>query len=75
MEEANVLSSDNVNQPASFHVPYFDEAGLKGEEVRVRESEGGWLPFPCDLPVGSCAPSISVNEEGEIRIIQQELAI
>lgn len=34
-----------------------------------------WLAFPIDAPVRPSSPAVPVNEEGEVGIMEEELAI
>ena len=53
----------------------FNEVGLECQDPRVRQGEALRLPFPVNSPIWSGSPSIAVDEERELRIIEQELAI
>lgn len=62
-------------QLTGFKVSNFNEARFKSKDVWIREGECCRVAFPSNSPVWSSSPSITVNEEGEIGIIEQELSV
>jgi len=74
MEPPDVLRRENVNQATALHMPYLDEARLKGQNVRVEYGECLRVTFPCDSPVGASAPAVAIDVEGVICVAKQELA-
>ena len=64
-----------MNTSARFHMANLDEAGFEGEDVRVRQGERLRLALPGDAPIGPGAPAVAVDEEGEVGVVEQELAV
>lgn len=75
MQHPKILGRDDVGERAGLDVADLDEAGLEGEDVRVRERERVRLPLPVDLPVRARAPAVPVHEEGEVGVVEQEVAV
>lgn len=75
MQHAHILARHDVNQLARLDVPDFDEAGLEGQDVGVAKGEGMWGAFPLDLPVGPCAPAVTVDEEAKVGVVEEKLAV
>lgn len=59
----------------SLKMAYLDETGLKGKDIWIRECKCAWIAFPGYPPIRSCAPPISIHEEREVAIVEQELAV
>jgi hypothetical protein len=74
VQPPDILRRDNVHKATTLHVSYFDEAGLKSKDVGVENGKRLWVAFPCDFPVWSCSPTVAVDEEGVVRVTEQELA-
>ena len=70
MKHANILPSHHMNQFARLNVSYLNEIRLKCQDVRIVECKGLWCSFPLDSPVLSGSPTISVDEEGEVGIVE-----
>lgn len=75
MQQADVLRSDDVYQSRRLQMPYLDKARLEREQVRMRQCKVVGPPFPVDDPVRPRPPPVAIDEEGEVGIMQQELAI
>lgn len=75
MKHPYVLAGHDMNQLASFDVSYLNETRLEGKNVGVIQSKCLWSSFPGDLPVLSSSPPIPIDEETEVRIVEQELAV
>ena len=54
---------------------YLNEIRLKRQNVGVVECECLRCSFPLDLPILSRSPPIAVDKEGEVRIVEEELAV
>lgn len=64
-----------MSQCARLDIANLDEARFKGEDVRVRQGKRLRLSFPVDLPIRPGPPPVTVDEKGEIRVIEQKLAV
>jgi hypothetical protein len=64
-----------VDQLARLDVTDLDETWLERQYVGVAEGKSLWGAFPLDLPVGSCAPAVAVDEEAEIGVVKQEFSV
>lgn len=63
MKHPNVLARQYVDQSTSLNVPDLDEAWLECENVRIRQCKRLRLPFPRNLPIRTCTPAVSIDEE------------
>jgi hypothetical protein len=70
MQHPYVFGGDDVNKHASIHVPDLDETWFECQNIRVEYREGIGIAFPCNDPVWSSTPSISVNKERVIRVAE-----
>ena len=75
VKHSQVLASHNVDQLTRLNVSDLDEIRLECQDVRIVEGERLWCSLPLNSPVLSRTPAISVDEEGELRIVEQEFAI
>ncbi len=75
MEHSNVPPSHYVNQFTRLNVSYLNEIRLESQNVGVIQRECLWCSFPLDSPVLASSPAISVDKEGEIGVIEEELAV
>ena len=75
MQHPNIPPRHHMNQLARLNVSYLDEVGLKGQDVRVVERECLRCSLPLNLPVLSSSPAVAVDEEGEVGVVEQELAV
>jgi hypothetical protein len=64
-----------MNELCALNMTDLKEALFKSKNVRVRESKVSRISFPGDLPIRSCPPTIPVHKEGEIRVVEEELAV
>lgn len=58
-----------------LHMPNLNEAGFKSQYVRVRQRKRLRLAFPSDFPVLPRPPAVSIDEKGEVGIIEEEFAV
>jgi hypothetical protein len=75
VEHPQVLASHDMNELTCLNMSDFDEVWLKRQDVGVVESKRLWRALPLNSPVLSRSPTISVNEEREFGVIEQEFAI
>jgi hypothetical protein len=75
MQKPDVLPSHDMNQFARLDVSDLDEAWLKRQDIWVIQRKTLWCTLPLNLPIRPCTPAISVDEETEVGIIEQELPI
>lgn len=75
MKHANVLPCQYVDEGTGLHMPDLDEARFERENVWIRQRKGLRLPFPGDLPIGTCTPPVPIDEERELRVIEKKLAV
>ncbi len=54
---------------------YLNKVGLESKEIWMRQSKGLRSAFPIDQPVWPRSPTVAVHEEGEVRVVKEELAI
>ena len=74
MQETNVLRREHTNQLPILRKPDLDKVLLKRQNVLVApRSESSRLAFPCNSPVVAGSPSVLVDEEGKVRVTEQEL--
>ena len=52
-----------------------DETRLEGQDVGITESKSLRVSFPLNLPVGTRSPAVPVDEEAEVGVVEQKLAI
>ena len=64
-----------MDASARLHMSNLDEARFESQDIGVRQRERLRLSLPGDAPIGSGAPPVPIDEEGEIGVIEQELAI
>jgi len=74
MEHANILMRYDMDC-IRIDIPDFDEVRFKCKYPRVGECEALRLTFPINSPIRSSSPTIAVNEERELGIIEEEFAI
>lgn len=72
MQESQVPAGDDVDEVITVDVTYFDEVGVKGENVRIAECKRIRRAFPQDLPVALFAPAARVDEERALAVVCQE---
>ena len=75
MKHPNVPPSHHMNQFARLNVSYLNEIRLKRQNVGVVQRESLWRSFPLNFPVLSRSPAVTVDEEGEVGIVEEELAV
>lgn len=75
MKHPNILARQNMDQLARLDMADLDEVRLERQNVRVRQRKRVGRAFPRDLPVGSRAPSVAVDEEREVAVVEKELAV
>lgn len=75
MQHANILPRDDVDQLTSLNVSDLDEIRLKSEDVWVGKCKCIGVALPGDLPIRTSTPTITVNEEREIAVVQEEFPI
>lgn len=75
MQHPDILRGNNMHQRARLHMSDLDKARLKRQDVRIAQRERGRLSLPCDLPVRARAPSVAVDVEREVGVVEQELAV
>ena len=64
-----------MNQFTRLNVSYLNEIRLKCQNVGVVECKSLRRSFPLNLPVLSRSPSVPVDEEREVRVVKEELAV
>lgn len=64
-----------MNQFTRLNVPNLNEAGLERKDIRIIQRKRLRCSFPGDFPVLSCTPSIPIDEEAEVGIIEKEFSI
>ena len=64
-----------MNQFARLNMSNLNEAWLERENVRIAQCKRCRCPFPLDLPVLSGPPAIAIDEEAEVRIIEEEIGV
>jgi hypothetical protein len=64
-----------MNQFARLDMPNFNETGLERQDVRVIQRESLRCSFPSNLPIRSGTPSVAINEETKVRVVEEELAV
>src|SRR4051812_46374909 len=74
MEHTNVLVWHDVNS-IRVDVSDFDEIRLECKDPGVRECKALWLTFPVDSPVRSCTPTIPIDKEREIGVVEEKFAV
>jgi hypothetical protein len=74
MKHPNVLVRYNVHSTA-LNVSELDEVGFECQDPGVAERKANGRSLPVDTPLRSCPPSITIDEEGELRVVQEELAV
>ena len=75
MQHPNILRRQNMDTSARLHMSNLDEARFESQDIGVRQRERLRLSLPGDAPIGSGAPPVPIDEEGEIGVIEQELAV
>lgn len=78
MQHPNILSCDDVNQRRRLQVSNLYETWLKRQNVSRRrkgQRKRVRLPFPRNHPVRTTAPTILIDKERKVRVIQQELSL
>jgi hypothetical protein len=56
-------------------MPELDKVRLKRQNIRIRERKRVRVTLPGDLPVRTRPPAVAVDEEGEVAVVQEELAV
>jgi hypothetical protein len=74
MEHADILVWYNVYS-VRIDVSNFNEVGLECQYPRIRESKALWQAFPINSPIRSGPPTIAVDEERKLGVVQEELAV
>lgn len=75
MQHAHILPSHDMNQLTRLNMTNLNETRLKCQDIRVVQRKRLRCPFPGDLPIRSSAPAISIDEEAEVRVVEQELPV
>ena len=75
MQHPHILPRHDVDQLAGLDVPNFNKARLEGQNIRVMQRKSLRCALPLDFPVGPRPPTVPVDEETEIGIVEQELAV
>lgn len=75
MKHPQVLTSHNVNELARLNMSYFDKIWLERQNVGVVESKCLGCALPLNPPVLSCSPTVSIDEERELGVVEQEFSI
>ena len=75
MEHPNIAASHDMNQLTRLDVSDLNETWLKGQDVWIAQRKCLWLAFPSDLPIRSDTPSVAVDEETEVGIVEQEFSV
>lgn len=75
MQHANILTRHDVNQLTRLNVSDLDEVRFKGKYIRIRQCEGIGVALPRNLPVRPRAPSVAVDKEGEIAVVEKEFSV
>lgn len=74
MKHPDVLGRYNMHS-LRLDIPDLDKVWLERQDPGIGEREALWQALPVDPPVRSCAPAIAVDEERELRVVEQELAV
>lgn len=74
VKHTNVLMRNNMHC-ISVDVPDLNEVRFEGQDPWVRKCEALRLPFPIDPPVWSRSPTIAVNKERKLGIIEKKFAV
>lgn len=69
MKHPHILARHDMYQLTSLDMTDLDETRLECKNVGVIQCKGLRRAFPGNLPILSRAPTISVDEEAEVRII------
>jgi hypothetical protein len=75
MKHPQVLARHYVDELTGLDVSDLDEIWLERKDIRVIQRECLRCAFPLDSPVLPCSPAVAIDEEGEFRVIEQELAV
>ncbi len=75
MQHANILPRDNMHQHTRLQMSYLDKTGVKRKQIRMRQREIHRLSFPADEPIRPSSPPVAVDEERELRIVQEKFAV
>ena len=75
MQHSNVPPGHYVNKLTGLDMSDFDKVRLKSKDIRIRKRKSVRISFPGDPPVWTCTPSIPVDKEGEVTIVEKELAV
>lgn len=75
MQHPYILRRQYMHTRTRLHMPNFDEARLKSQYVRIRQGKRLRLAFPGNLPVLPGSPAVSIDEEGEVGIVEEKLAV
>ncbi len=75
MQHPQIPCRDDMRERTGLDISDLDEAGLKSQNVRVRERERLRLALPVDFPVRTGAPTVSIHEEREVGVVEQEVAV
>lgn len=74
VEHPNVFMRHDMHRPV-LDVSELDEVGFECQDPRIAERKANGCTFPINAPFWSCSPSVTVDEEGELRVVEQEFAI
>ena len=64
-----------MNQFARLNVSYLNEIRFESQDVGVVECESLRRSFPLNLPVLSRSPPVAIDKEGEVGVVEEELAV
>lgn len=75
MQHPDVLRRNDVHASARIYVSHLDETRLERKDVGVRQRKRRGRAFPVDLPLRPGPPAVPVDEERELRVVEEELAV
>ena len=75
MKHSHILPGHDVNQFARLNMSDLNETWFESQDVRVVQGKALWRAFPLYLPVWPGSPSVSIDEEAEVGVIEQEFTI
>ena len=75
MQHSNISTRHDIYQLTRLNMPDLNEVWLKCQDIRIAERKSRRVAFPSDLPVLTCSPAVPIDEEREVRVIEQELAV
>lgn len=75
MQHANILRRDYMYELTRLQMANLYKVRFECKEIRVRQGEGQRFAFPIDQPIWPGSPAISVDEEREIGVVEEEFAV